>query len=492
MNENRQRAIPIGIQCVLDYLKRMRAENPSFYYEVQNEGSLSTGNIFWVDAASRLDYSFFGDAVKLDLLYKRGRGLPFAYFSGINHHGQQVLFGCALIFNESEADFIWLFRTWLRSMLGRYPVSITTEPDQCVQMGVSMVFPHTRHRFCKNGIFRETEEKLAHLYRSHPTFETEFKRCVNNTESIQEFESSWSSLMERYYVTDNEWLQSIYGARQQWVPVYLWDGFFGEILTNENEEISFFDGFIDATTTFEMLAVQHEQAIASWHEKELKADYDTNSTTPVLKTPSPMEKQASDIYTKIIFSRFQEELVEALANTATKLDETGTTSTYRVAKFSEDHKAHTVRLIDAEMKASCTCQLFEFSGVICRHILAVFRAKNVLTLPPHFISKRWTRNAKTRSSLDEPGSETAISPQESLTVRYNNLRHEALKYVEEGAKSIHAYKVAITALQDASKKVGTLKNLAQASPVLNVFSHETLFSSETNQPKSNQSTVCFL
>ncbi|CAM8935549.1 unnamed protein product [Rhodiola kirilowii] len=493
MSGNIQRVLGGEGRHVLDYLKRMQAENRNFYYEVQNEDDQSTGNIFWADATSRLNYNYFGDAVKLDMSYRTNRHtVPLAYFSGINHHGQPVLLGCALLFSESESDFVWLFQAWLRAMSGRYPVSITTEPDRFVQMAVQLVLPQNRHRFCKSGIFRETQEKLAPLYQSHPTFETEFQKCINDNDSVQEFESCWSSLLERYYVMDNEWLQSMFGARQQWVPVYLHDAFFAEISPTDKSEASFFDGFVDAATTFQMLALQYERAIASWHEKELKADYDTNNMTPILKTPSPMEKQAANIYTRKIFLKFQEELVETLANPATKVDDSGTMSTYRVAKFGEDHKAHTVRFNNLEMKASCTCQLFEFSGIICRHVLAVFRAKNVLTLPPHFILKRWTRNAKTGSSVDEHGSEGPINPQESVTVRYYNLRQEAVKFVEEGVKSIHVYKVAIDALQEASKKVAALKNqsrcITQGNPSPNDSSQRSL-SGEANQTTSSQSVA---
>ncbi|XP_057971893.1 protein FAR1-RELATED SEQUENCE 9 [Malania oleifera] len=461
MSGNKQRTLGSGGQHLLDYLKRMQAESPSFFYAVQGDNDNSTGNIFWVDATSRMNYNYFGDTVVFDMTYRTNRyRVPFASFTGLNHHGQPVLFGCALLPYESESSFIWLFQTWLHAMSERRPVSITTDPDRLVQVAVAQILPEARHRFSKWSIFRETQDKLVHVYQSHPTFELEFHKCINETETVDEFESCWESLLERYYLMDNEWLQSMYNARQQWVPVYLRDTFFGEIsMTEGSEGISlFFDGYVNAATTMQMLIKQYEKAVASWNEKELKADYDTTSTTPVLKTPSPMEKQAASLYTKTIFMKFQEELVETLANPATKIDDSGAVTTYRVAKFGEDHKAHSVRLNAFEMKAGCSCQMFEFSGIICRHILAVFRAKNVLTLPSQYILKRWTRNAKSGAGLGERASEVPSNSQEPLTIRYNNLRQEAIKYVEEGAKSIHIYNVAMDALQEAARKVAAAKN----------------------------------
>lgn len=119
--------------------------------------------------------------------------------------------------------------------------------------------------------------------------------------------------------------------------------------------------------------------------------------------------------------KFQEELVETLANPATKIDDLGTITIYRVAKFGEEHKAHTVSFNSFEMKASCSCQMFEHTGIICRHILAVFRAKNVLTLPSQYVLKRWTRNAKSGALLEERASDLPNNSRESLNVRYNNI-----------------------------------------------------------------------
>lgn len=495
MSGSRQRTLGGGGQHVLDYLKRMQAENPAFFYAVQGDNEHSSGNIFWADATSRMNYTYFGDAVTFDTAYRANRyRVPFASFTGLNHHGQPVLFGCALILNESESSFIWLFQTWLHAMSGHHPVSITMEPDRLIQVAVAQVLPETRYRICKWSIFRESQEKLAHLYQSHPTFETEFKRCVNDSETNDEFESNWKSLLERYYIMDNEWLQSMYSARQQWVPVYMRDAFFGELSVSEGSGglNLFFDGYINASTTIQMLVKQYEKAIVGWHEKELKADYDTTNTTPVLKTPSPMEKQAASLYTRRIFKKFQEELVETLANPATKVDDSGTVATYRVAKFGEDHKAHAVSFNSFEMKATCSCQMFEHLGIICRHILAVFRAKNVLTLPSQYVLKRWTRNARTGAVLDERASELPNNSRESLTVRYNNLRQEAIKYVEEGAKSIHIYNVAMDALQEAAKKVAAVKSqgsgATQGGNLSNGGSQE-LHATEENQMSAYPSVV---
>ncbi|KAA8528864.1 hypothetical protein F0562_036219 [Nyssa sinensis] len=460
MSSSRQRTLGSGGQHVFDYLKRMQVGDPGFFCAVQGDFDNTSGNIFWADANSRMNYNYFGDTVTFDTTYRTNRyRVPFAPFTGLNHHGQPVLFGCALLLNESESSFVWLFQAWLAAMSGRHPVSITTDQDRIIRSAVAHVFPGSRHRFCKWNIFREAQEKLSHVYHSYPSFEVEFQRCINVTETVEEFESCWESLLERYNLGDNEWLQSIYNSRQQWVPVYLRNTFFGEMsITQSSDSInSFFDGYINASTNIHVLIKQYEKAIATRYEKEVKADYDTINTAPVLKTPSPMEKQAANLYTTKMFIKFQEELVETLANPATVIDDTGLEIIYRVAKFGEDHKAHFIRFNVFERKASCTCQMFQFSGILCRHVLAVFRVTNVLTLPSHYILKRWTRNAKSGVVLDVLTIGLPSNSQESFTTRYDNLCKEAIKYVEEGTESTNVYNVAMDALREATKKVVAAK-----------------------------------
>lgn len=460
MSSSRQRTLGSGGHLVFDYLKRMQAADPGFFCAVQGDFDNLAGNIFWADANSRKNYAYFGDTVNFDTAYRMNRyRVPFAPFTGWNHHGQPVLFGCALLLNESESSFVWLFQTWLDAMSGSHPVSITTDRDRIIGSAVAQVLPGTRHRFCRWKVFREAQEKLSDVRCSHPNFEAEFQRCVNITETVEDFELCWESLLERYGLRNNEWLQLMYDARQKWVPVFLRDTFFGEmsIMQGSDGINSYFDGYINASTSVQVLVRQYEKAIASRHEKEIKSDYETLNAAPALKTPSPMEKQAANVYTRKIFKKFQEELVETLAYPATIIKDMESEAVYRVAKFGEDHKAHFVKVDVFRKKACCSCQMFESSGITCRHILAVFRVMNILALPPHYILRRWTRNAKSESLLDDFMVGFPSNPQDSFTVRYENLRHEAIKYVEDGAESIHSYTVAMDALQIAAEKVAASK-----------------------------------
>ncbi|KAJ0101051.1 hypothetical protein Patl1_05785 [Pistacia atlantica] len=289
---------------------------------------------------------------------------------------------------------------------------------------------------------------------NHVSYET------NHT--IEDFESSWCCLLEKYDLLKNEWLHAVYNARRQWAPVYFRGTFFAALSSNQGVN-SFFDGFVNQQTTIPLFFKQYERALEHSIEKEIEADYDTICTTPVLKTPSPMEQQAANLYTKKVFGKFQDELVETFVYTANKIEGDGVVSKFRVAKYEHDDKAYIVTLNVSEMKATCSCQMFEYSGILCRHILTVFTVTNVLTLPSHYILKRWTRNAKSWIGLDDQNADTQGI--ETLTLRFNNLCREAIKYAEEGAIAVETYNAAIAALREGGKKIAVVKkNVAKVTP----------------------------
>ncbi|KAI5433540.1 protein FAR1-RELATED SEQUENCE 3 [Lathyrus oleraceus] len=451
-------------QSLLEYFKKVQAENPGFFYAIQLDEDNRVSNVFWADARSRTAYSHFGDAVTLDTTHRANQyNVPYAPFTGINHHGQMILFGCALIFDDSEASFGWLFKTFLAAMNDRHPLSITTDQDRSIQTAVSQVFRQARHCINKRYVLREGHEKLGHLCRMHPHFHYELYNCINMTETIEEFEFSWNSIMDKYGLRGHDWLQSLYSARDQWVPAYFRDSFFAVLSPNQGFDGSFFDGFVNQHTTLPMFFRQYELALERWFEKELESDFETISATPVLKTPSPMENQVAKLYTRKIFLKFQEELVETFAYTANRIEEDGANSIFRVAKFEDVQKSYTVTLNHSELRANCSCQMFEYSGILCRHILTVFTVSNVFTIPSHYILKRWTRDAKSSVVLDECGGESHAH--ESLTSRYTNLCREAIQYAEEGAVAIETYDAAMSALREGGKKIAVLKrNIAKVSP----------------------------
>lgn len=446
-------------QSLLEYFKKMQAENPAFFYAIQLDRNNCVANVFWADAKARMAYSYFGDSVVFDMTCKKNkRVVPFAAFTGLNHHRQVIVFGCAFMTDESEASFTWLFETWLALMSGRRPVSFLTAWDDGMAMAAANVFPNVRHRLCKRDVFNKCKDKLCNVYSSHSSFKVEFKKCVNESESVEEFESSWKILIERYNLEEDMLLLLLYDIRERWVPAYFRGTFFAEISGAQKLETmhKFFQRHSITTTTLRDLVAQFDKAMAGQYEKEVQADFSTANSRPILKTPSPMEKQASEIYTRAIFDIFQEELVESSGFLVDKIED-GVISKFRVAKVADSNRTYIVTFTASEKRISCTCCLFEFFGILCRHVLRVLFVVGIVTLPEEYILRRWTRNAKSNILSYEHCSVIQNNCSKALNWRCNDLCRDAIRFAEEGATSAMIYKVAKGALQNAFNEIFAAK-----------------------------------
>lgn len=68
--------------------------------------------------------------------------MPFAPFVGVNHHGETLLFGYALLLHEDIESFKWLFQTWLACMGGIPPKSIITDQDAAMRKAIHDTLPN--------------------------------------------------------------------------------------------------------------------------------------------------------------------------------------------------------------------------------------------------------------------------------------------------------------------------------------------------------------
>ncbi|KAI0496228.1 hypothetical protein KFK09_022539 [Dendrobium nobile] len=463
VSEAHQNGLGVGggvAQSLLEYFKRMQTDNPAFFYAVQVDQNNCLANVFWADARARMAYGYFGDAVVFDMTCKKNkRMVPFAAFSGMNHHRQLIVFGSAFMTDENEASFIWLFETWLSLMSGRYPVSFVTPFNEVIGSASAKVFPNVQHRFCQRDIFRKCKEKLPDVYSEYASFKSEFKKCVNESESSGEFELSWRLLLDKYGLEGNMWLKSLYNLRQRWVPVYIRGTFYAEMpgsaLKSETMH-NFFQRNSITTTTLRDLVSQFDKAMAGQCEKEIHADFAMIHSKPIMKTPSPMEKQASEIYTRVIFDLFQEELVEASGFLMDKVED-GLISKFRVTKVDDTNRAYLVMYNASEKTINCSCSMYETSGILCRHVFRVLMVLCVLTLPSEYILRRWTRNAKCAVLSYENCAQVPSNSYRAFSLRFNDLCRDAIRYAEEGATSAVIYKVAKEAFQNAFNEVFSAK-----------------------------------
>ena len=114
---------------------------------------------------------------------------------------------------------------------------------------------------------------------------------------------------------------------------------------------------------------------------------------------------------------------------------------YKVVAHGKESLFYEVLLDIVETTAICTCHMFEFVGIICRHILVVFVKKFLVHfLPSHYILERWTINAKKHIVHDIFSDVIYVEPQISSTLMRNSLLLQFFKVADARSQSKKKYK----------------------------------------------------
>lgn len=133
-DERRLRLSDGDFVAMRNYFEEMSKRCKDFMYVYDTTGEERSCIVFWCGGRSRSAYKDFGDVVSFDTTYLKNRyKMSFAPFIGVNHHGQSIMFGCALLSGEDTENFKWVFDKWRSYMGGKAPIRIIT--DQCKAMG---------------------------------------------------------------------------------------------------------------------------------------------------------------------------------------------------------------------------------------------------------------------------------------------------------------------------------------------------------------------
>ncbi|XP_052198368.1 protein FAR1-RELATED SEQUENCE 5-like [Diospyros lotus] len=358
------------------YFAKMQSQCPGFYYSLDLDDESRLKNVFWADNRCREAYKEFGDIVTFDTTYLTNKyDMPFAPFVGVNHHGQSTLFGCGLVSSEDTETFVWLFMTWLQCMEGQAPIGIITDQDRAMQNAIQIVFPNTRHRWCLWHILKKLPEKFGgHPYKG--SILSTVHEVVYESQSPEEFERGWHSLIDMYTLHNNDWLSGLFRERGRWL-------------------------FVE----------QYERALRSKVEKEFQADFKSFSHMVPCATKYCIEKQFQEVYTISKFKEFQEELTGKVYCDIISTELTCLGTRYEVQEdiifnATTKRKTFTVMFEGEIGRIVCSCHLFEFRGILCRHVISVLIRNNVKMIPKSYILRRWRKDvcrAYTRVKINYSG-----------------------------------------------------------------------------------------
>ncbi|XP_057794383.1 protein FAR1-RELATED SEQUENCE 5-like [Salvia miltiorrhiza] len=428
---------------VLEYLQKMQFSDPNFFYAIQvDEDDLIT-NIFWSDAKMRTDYSNFGDVICFDTTYKKNNeGRPIALFVGVNHHKQTVIFGAALLYDETSSTFEWLFDTFTRAMREKKPKTILTDQDAAMAKALTYIWPETHHRLCLWHIFQNAAIHLSGIFSKFKDFSKDFGACVYDFEEEDEFIAAWDEMLKKYSLEDNDWLRRMFNLKEKWALVYGRQTFCADMTTTQRSEsmnsvvkryVNYKHKFLDFFNHFERLLEDRRY-------EEVKADFRANTSLPCLSYPVEILKHAVSIYTPEVYKIFEQEWYKSHDSSLECFENGELLAKYRITPHRKSHH-HIVTIDLSSEKINCSCRKFEFAGILCSHSLKVFGMHNIKKIPNEYILKRWTRKAKIGFSGDANINVSEMDPKLLQNIRYKELCGLYVQLVTKASENEDTYRI---------------------------------------------------
>ncbi|CAH9131549.1 unnamed protein product [Cuscuta epithymum] len=197
-------------------------------------------------------------------------------------------------------------------------------------------------------------------------------------DAVHDFEVGWNSHLERYSLQDDEWLKVMFEERQRWVPCYLKTSFWAGMSTTQRSESinAFFDLFVHSKTSLKQFVEQYGCALKFKAEKEFQADAESFSKLVPCVSKFPMEKQMQGIYTMAKFKEFRDEVVGKLYCDIIQWDGGKIYHVKEEVKITEDFYKTVYFIVEYDSglcECKCSCHLFEFRGIVCRHMFMVLQ-----------------------------------------------------------------------------------------------------------------------
>ncbi|XP_059663898.1 protein FAR1-RELATED SEQUENCE 5-like [Cornus florida] len=271
--------------AILEYFHNMQLKDSSYIYSLQLDVDDMITNIFWVDSRSLSDYGLFGDVVYFDTIYRTNEyGRPFAPFIGINHHKQTVMFGAALLYDETTESFRWLFETFLSAMSGKPIKMILTDQYATMAKAISEVFPESQHRLCVWHIYQNAAKNLSHVFHSTSQFAHDLGNCVYDYEDEDEWLLAWESMLDKYSLKENKRLKELFDVREKWAMVYGRHTFTANMKSTQLSESmnNVLKNYLKPNLDLLCFLEHYERVLNDRRYEELYADFKMLQTVPKL------------------------------------------------------------------------------------------------------------------------------------------------------------------------------------------------------------------
>lgn len=376
--------------------KKMKDKNPNFQYDFKMDGHNRLEHIAWSYASSVQLYEAFGDALVFDTSHRLDSyDMLFGIWVGLDNHGMACFFGCVLLRDENMQSFSWSLKTLLGFMNGKAPQTLLTDQNIWLKEAVAVEMPETKHAVYIWHILAKLSDSLpTFLGSSYDDWKAEFYRLYN-LELEEDFEEEWSKMVNKYGLHEYKHITSLYALRTFWALPFLRHYFFAGLLSPcQSEAINaFIQRILSAQSQLDRFVERVAEIVEFNDRAATKQKMQRKLQKICLKTGSPIESHAATVLTPYAFGKLQEELLMAPQYASLLVDE----GCFQVKHHTETDGGCKVIWIPCQEHISCSCHQFEFSGILCRHVLRVLSTDNCFQIPDQYLPIRW-RNVTSAST----------------------------------------------------------------------------------------------
>ncbi|KAK9938900.1 hypothetical protein M0R45_015612 [Rubus argutus] len=362
-NRHRPKSLDGDAQSVVTWMNLKGMEEEEFYgrFSADEEGRLA--NLFWRDSQSLADYNAFGDVLIVDSTYKTNLyGKPLAVFVGCNNHRVTIVFGFALMSDEKEETYSWVFQHFLIAMKQKCPQAVLTDGDEAIRNVLQSLMPEARHRLCSWHIGRNIGQNVK-----DSDVQKSLAKLIFASLTTEEWEEAWNSIVAMNGLKNNLWVKSLYDKRERWAEAFFRGKFFGGMCSTQRCEgmHSKLKKEIGRYTRLCEVMPRLEKTLGRIRNRVLADNFRSKNCVRVYDTHMRgIEEQVCKLYTDDIFYDRPER------------------------KWCVEYQVNGGKPI-----LSCSCKQYESDGIPCAHLFCVMKSEMMTDYPKSMVMKRWTKEA---------------------------------------------------------------------------------------------------
>ncbi|KAL6124652.1 hypothetical protein ACLB2K_077164 [Fragaria x ananassa] len=275
-------------------------------YSLDEEGRLA--NLFWRDHQLLLDYKVYSDVLIMDTTYKTNLyRKPLVVFVGCNNHRATVVCSFALICDEREDTYEWVFQNFLESIEDLQPGAILTDGDKAVRNVVERLMPTARHRLCAWHIGRNIGQNV----KDHAA-QKSLGKMIYVSMSVTKWEAEWHSLVARHGLVDNVWVTDLFNKRERWAEAFFRGHFYGGMCSTQRVEgmHSKLKPDLDRYTLISEMLPRMERSVSRIRDRVLYDNFRQKNSAHVFETHMRgVEEDACKLFTYDIFIMIKSQIL---------------------------------------------------------------------------------------------------------------------------------------------------------------------------------------